>query len=90
MHFDFALLMVLATFFTGAVWALDAIVGAPKRRKQASVLSDGQPQISDKKLSEAQEKILREPILVEYCRSLFPVILIVLVLRSFIVEFGCR
>jgi len=86
MHFDFAALMVLATFFTGVVWALDAAVAAPKRRKQAAGLSDGQPQMSDKKLSEAQEKILREPILVEYCRSLFPVILIVLVLRSFIVE----
>ena len=86
MHFDFAALMVLATFFTGAVWALDALIWAPKRRKQAASLSDGPSQMSDKKLSEAQEKILREPILVEYGRSLFPVILIVLVLRSFMVE----
>jgi signal peptidase I len=86
MNFDFALLMVLATFFTGAVWAVDALVWAPKRRKQASALSDGQPQTSDNNLSDAREKILREPILVEYCRSLFPVILIVLILRSFIVE----
>lgn len=86
MNFDFAALMVLATFFTGAVWATDALVWAPKRRKQAASLSDGQASMSDKKLSEAQEKILREPILVEYSRSLFPVILIVLVLRSFLVE----
>lgn len=86
MHFDFAAVMVLATIFTGVVWALDAWMWAPKRREKAVALVGGQTQLSDKKLAEAQEQITREPILVEYSRSLFPVILIVLVLRSFLVE----
>ncbi len=33
-----------------------------------------------------EEKQIKEPILVEYARSFFPIILIVLILRSFIVE----
>ena len=38
-------------------------------------------------MSDAKEaKAAKEPILVEYSRSLFPVILAVLVLRSFLVE----
>jgi signal peptidase I len=86
MHFDFAALMVLATLFTGVVWALDAWLWAPKRREKAEQLSDTLSHLSDKKLAEAQEKATKEPILVEYSRSLFPVILIVLLLRSFLVE----
>lgn len=86
MHFDFAALMVLATLFTGVVWALDAWLWAPKRREKADQLSDTLSHLSDKKLAEAQEKATKEPILVEYSRSLFPVILIVLLLRSFLVE----
>ncbi|KPJ94614.1 MAG: hypothetical protein AMJ53_04895 [Gammaproteobacteria bacterium SG8_11] len=86
MHFDFAALMVLATVFTGAVWALDAWLWAPKRQEKAEQLNDSLSHLSDKKLSEAQEKAIKEPILVEYSRSLFPVILIVLLLRSFLVE----
>ena len=86
MHFDFAAIMVLATFLTGTVWALDAWMWAPKRREKANAVADSQPQMSSKKLLEAQEKIAREPIFVEYSRSLFPVILIVLLLRSFLVE----
>ncbi|MGD8594160.1 MAG: signal peptidase I, partial [Gammaproteobacteria bacterium] len=86
MHFDFAAIMVLATIFTGVVWALDAWIWAPKRRAIADRLGDNLSHLSDKKLSEAQEKATKEPILVEYSRSLFPVILIVLLLRSFLVE----
>jgi len=86
MHFDFAALMVLATIFTGVVWALDAWIWAPKRRAIADQMEDSLSHLSNKKLSEAQEKVVKEPILVEYSRSLFPVILIVLLLRSFLVE----
>lgn len=66
MEFDFPLLLVAATFLTGFVWLLDALLFAPARRS-AKVPA-------------------REPVLVEYARSFFPVILAVLVLRSFIVE----
>lgn len=86
MHFDFAALMVLATAITGAIWALDVWLWAPKRQEKAMSLADREPGLSPKKLTEAQDNITKEPIVVEYSRSLFPVILIVLILRSFMVE----
>jgi signal peptidase I len=66
MSFDFPLLLVLATFITGAIWALDHWWLAPRRRQR-------NPEAS-------------EPYIVDLSRSMFPIILAVLVIRSFIVE----
>ncbi|HEY9199904.1 MAG TPA: S26 family signal peptidase, partial [Gammaproteobacteria bacterium] len=63
MNFDFPLILVLASAVTGAIWALDALLLARKRRPQT-----------------------KEPMLVEYSKAFFPVIFIVLVLRSFVAE----
>jgi len=63
MVFDFALLLVILTFLTGAIWAIDAWVLKPKRPVGAT-----------------------EPVTVEYARSFFPVILLVLLIRSFLFE----
>jgi len=84
MHFDFPTLMVLAVFFTGVIWALDAWFWAPKRRARAAMLEQGGE--VPRELKEDQEQLLKEPVIVEYSRSLFPVILIVLILRSFLIE----
>lgn len=65
---NFPLILVIATFITGLVWLVDALVFAPKRRARAD------------------NKDHDEPLLVEYARSFFPVLLIVLVLRSFLFE----
>lgn len=82
MSFDFPTLLVVATLFTGAAWALDAALLAPGRRRQArDLLAGGKAQESDEVRS-----ALKEPTLVEYCKSFFPVILAVLLLRSFLVE----
>ena len=82
MNFDFPALLVGATLFTGLAWALDAALLAPQRkRKAASLVQAGAAQDSD------QVAItLKEPTWVEYCKSFFPVILAVLLLRSFLVE----
>lgn len=63
MHFDFALLLVILTLFTGVVWLVDALFFARKR-------------------GEAK----KEPLVVEYSRSFFPVIVLVLLVRSFLGE----
>jgi signal peptidase I len=82
MNFDFPALLVGATLFTGFAWAFDAAFLAPKRRQQAaSLLQGGEAQDSDKVVT-----ILKEPTWIEYCKSFFPVILAVLLLRSFLVE----
>ena len=65
MNFDFPTILVLGTAITGSVWALDAVVWAPRRRSKDRV---------------------KEPMIVEYARSFFPIVLAVLLLRSFLVE----
>lgn len=77
MSLDFALFLVIGVVVTGLIWALDALFFAPRRRKLA-----GHPE-GEGGAAEAGDK---EPILVEYARSFFPVLLIVLLLRSFVVE----
>ncbi|MDH3980283.1 MAG: signal peptidase I [Gammaproteobacteria bacterium] len=82
MNFDFPTILVGATLFTGLVWALDAMLLAPARRRKAAGLV-GSGTASD---SVQVAATLKESTLVEYCKSFFPVILAVLLLRSFLVE----
>ena len=82
MNFDFPALLVGATFFTGLVWAMDAFFLAPSRRRKAAALV----QAGTAEDSEPVFKALKESTWVEYCKSFFPVILAVLLLRSFLVE----
>lgn len=71
MNFDFALLLVLLTFGSGLIWLVDALMFAPNRRRARA--GDGEQQAADPKL-------------VEYAKSFFPIFLVVLLLRSFLVE----
>lgn len=82
MDINFPLLLVIATFVTGGIWLIDTLMFAPRRRAEALELA---PETTTDS-SEAVEPAIREPLLVEYARSFFPVILAVLVLRSFLVE----
>lgn len=79
MNLDFQAFMVLALFVTGLVWAYDAWFRAPQRRDTAATLADD---VSD----EIKMKTLKEPYFTELSRSFFPIILVVLVLRSFLIE----
>jgi len=77
---DFALILLIALVITGVLWLLDKLFLAPKRlrRYDAAIAAKG-----------ADSKVVarpRVPILIEYARALFPVIALVFVLRSFIVE----
>jgi signal peptidase I len=82
MNFDFPTLLVAATFFTGVAWAADALVLAPRRARKARQLErQGMPPESREVAA-----VLKEPTWIEYCKSFFPVILAVLLLRSFLVE----
>lgn len=78
MNFDFSAWLVLFTFISGIILVFDAIFLAPGRRKQqaAAASTAGENSVQPR----------QEPLFVEYARSFFPVFLIVLVLRSFIVE----
>lgn len=75
MTFDLELVLVVGTLVTGAVWLLDAFVW---RRQREAAAADGAPAHGNARAP--------EPWYVEYSKSFFPVLLIVLVLRSFIIE----
>jgi len=72
MNTDFTAILAILTLISGAIWALD-VWFLSKRR--ASIQDE-----------QKDEKKTKEPLLVEYARFLFPVFLVVLVIRGFIVE----
>jgi signal peptidase I len=78
MNFDFPTFLVVASALTGGIWLIDMLFLAPKRRKL--VTAEGGA------TDESAVSTYKEPLLVEYARSFFPVIFIVLILRSFLVE----
>jgi signal peptidase I len=84
MDFDFALLLVALTFVTGIVWLLDWLFLYRGRVARAQALAETGG--SEAERQQRVQEAMREPIIVEYARSFFPVILIVLLFRSFIAE----
>ncbi|MBK7542116.1 MAG: signal peptidase I [Candidatus Competibacteraceae bacterium] len=76
MNIDFAAVLVVLTLLTGGIWLLDALVLAP-RRVRAGEATETAAAPSD---SHAL------PWYVDLSKSFFPVILAVLILRSFLVE----
>jgi signal peptidase I len=76
---DFSAVLVLAAAITGSIWILDVLVLAPRRARTLDF--DGGVRGGGKVNGEQGL-----PWYVDFSRSFFPVILVVLILRSFIVE----
>jgi len=88
MDIDFPLVMVVLVILTGLIWIADRVILLPKR--MAAVEKFQRRKSVSQQQSESFEKAIeelgREHIIVEYSISFFPVLLLVLVLRSFLVE----
>jgi signal peptidase I len=69
---NFALIMFVLLVITGGIWALDALVLRKRRLAGGARL--------------AEDGRFHEPWWIEYSKSFFPVILVVFLLRSFLVE----
>ena len=98
---NFALGMLLLLVVTGGVWLLDrfflwqrreaAVRSALARAEGQLALKPGESQADyqsrrEQVLQEVHQQAGREPWWVEYSKSFFPVILLVFLLRSFLVE----
>lgn len=79
--FDFALLMIGATLYTGLVFLADKIL---TRKSRTEVLAKAEAQID--KFEEKTDKAALEPGLIENSRAFFPILIFVFLLRSFLVE----
>jgi signal peptidase I len=69
---DFALILVLLTATAGVVWLLDVLLLRRARIDAAAVAIESPPPA--------------EPVIVEYAKSFFPILLLVLLIRSFLFE----
>ena len=80
MDIDFPLVLTWAVLICGAIWLFDALALKPRRRQAArSLAASGTG-------GEELDRVLAEPKIVEYARSFFPVLLAVLLIRSFLAE----
>ena len=68
---DFTLILVLLTAFSGVVYLVDSLFLRQRRMDRAV---------------QKEVQIPRDPVVIEYSRSLFPILLIVLLFRSFLFE----
>lgn len=85
MDFDYALLLVVLTAVSGVIWLIDHLAFAPARRLRAAAHVAAQGLSGQESKSTAQQ-VYREPIIVEYARSFFPVLFLILLFRSFLAE----
>jgi signal peptidase I len=94
---NFALLLFLATVVTGLYWLAERLYFLPRRRlaaerlevnaarRRTELAAQGITQV-DGEVAEAKQKLLMQPWWLDWTAGLFPVIIAVFVLRSFIVE----
>ena len=95
---NFALLLFLATVVTGAYWVAERLWFLPRRRRGAEAVAtqaqqrrtqlaaQGITQVDGPDIAQTQQKLLMQPWWLDWTAGLFPVILAVFVLRSFLVE----
>ena len=86
MDIDFSLVLVILVAVCGLLWLLDSLL--LKKPRQAAIEAHQAKAAgrSSEKLDQELEELAREPVIIEYAKSFFPVLLIGLVLRSFLLE----
>jgi signal peptidase I len=83
-HFDLELALLVGALITGLVWLLDKLFLGDKRRKRALEKSYNLTRSQEAVVPRSKE--YREPWFLDLSKSFFPILLIVLILRSFVAE----
>jgi len=80
---NFELILVLGTLASGLIWLIDRLAFRPRRMAR---LDAEARQLGQEAGIDGREPSDREPLLVDYAKSFFPILLVVLVIRSFLFE----
>ena len=82
MNVDFTAILAVLSIVTGVIWGAYVILVKVKNKNNTEVVAD------DKKSegNGSKDSSNKEPLLVEFSRFLFPVFMVVLVVRGFLVE----
>jgi signal peptidase I len=94
---NFALLLFMATVVTGVYWLAERFVFLPRRQQAAAQLeaqaANRRAELSkmgiekvDTDIQDARDKLLMQPWWLDWTAGLFPVIVVVFILRSFLFE----
>ena len=95
---NFALLLFLATVVTGAYWLAERFYFLPRRRQAAEALEasvaqrraelerQGIQKVDSTDVEEGKARLLMQPWWLDWTAGLFPVIVVVFLLRSFLFE----
>jgi|TARA_B110000196_G_scaffold257749_1_gene228330 signal peptidase I len=87
MDIDFSLVLVCLVGACGALWLLDSLWIKKYRQQAIADYEATQAKgMTDEKVAQQIAVLSQEPMIIEYAKSFFPVLLIVLILRSFLVE----
>lgn len=78
MNYDFTAILFVLTIVCGAIWGGYALIFGRKKKAQARSTPEGE--------ASGEKTRRKEPLVVEFARFLFPVFLVVMVVRGFIVE----
>ena len=87
MDIDFSVVLVSLVAFCGALWLLDSLL--IKKGRDEAIAQYKRTQAkgrSEEEVNNAIAELGEEPLVIEYAKSFFPVLLIVLILRSFLIE----
>mgnify|MGYP001475098095 FL=1 len=87
MDIDFSLVLVILVAVCGGLWLLDFLL--IKRSRVEAIENYKRTQVSGTKkdeIDQALAELSKEPLIIEYAKSFFPVLFLVLVLRSFLIE----
>jgi signal peptidase I len=86
-NIDFSLVLVVLVGFCGLLWVLDSILLKKPRLQAIEEFNQGPARsLREEQVAAKLDELSREPVVIEYAKSFFPVLLIVLVLRSFLIE----
>ncbi len=94
---NFALLLLMATVVTGLYWLGERLVFLPRRQQAAAALEASHAQRraeltklgvrpDETDIAQAKERLLMQPWWLDWTAGLFPVIVVVFILRSFLFE----